>query len=104
MNEAEGRGITIIAQKWLNEILTSGKFSGENPFHYESKQLRLKFDSIRISNLSKMDGKGVQVGYYWKGHKMCIFTVMDVTLDTTVPDRSIDLTGVSGSMKMVVTD
>lgn len=80
-----------------------GDTGPDNPFYAKDEGLYLKYDSIRIRNLSKVDGVGLEVGYYWKGVKMAIFPVMNISLDMAPALLSLDLNGIGGSMRMVLT-
>ena len=81
---AKDRSITISAQAWLIESLGPQKLRPGNPFYYEDDKLRIKYDSIRIKNLSQYDGRGVQVGYCYQGVKMVIFNIMDVGISNPI--------------------
>jgi hypothetical protein len=66
----------------------------------------MRYDGIRIKNLSRVDGKGVETGYYWKGQKVCVFPVMGISI-VPDPDKLADvlsLDGMAGTMKMVLVD
>lgn len=93
--------ITDAANDFLLQRL-DGFNSPDDPFYTDDKDLYLKYDCIKIRNLSKVDGVGLEVGYYWKGVKMAIFPVMNISLDMAPALLSLDLNGINGSMKMVL--
>jgi hypothetical protein len=93
--------ITNAANEWLLQHVGGGVGS-DNPFYSDGEDLYLKYDCIKIKNLSKVDGVGVEVGYYWKRIKVAIFPVMNISLDMAPALLSLDLDGINGSMKMVL--
>jgi hypothetical protein len=99
--------LTVIGQAWVSELLAEEKVTRpENPFIYVDDTMYMKYDGIRIKNLSRMDGKGVEVGYYYNGQKVCVFPVSGISLDVD-PELLADvlnLDGMTGSMKMVLVD
>ncbi len=98
--------ITVPADHWLQEACSieanSKAKDQKNPFFFDSEGLYLRYNSIRIKNLSKVDGDGAEVGYYWNGIKVCVFPVAGVALDFKGLDHSLDLNGIEGFIKMVV--
>lgn len=95
--------ITLTANVFLQEHFEDPD-KPKNPFFNYDGELYLKFDGIKIKNASAMDGSGVEVGYYWKGVKMCTFPVKKMALDIQGLQNSLDLTGIKGAMRMVIID
>ena len=104
--------ITAPAQIWIDKLFSrefqdmeAKEVPNECPFFFHDDNMFLRYDSIRVENLSKMDGFGLQVGYYWLGVKMCVFPVQDIKL-TPAPHAlnggNLCLEGITGSMKMVL--
>ena len=94
--------ITDAANDYLLERM-DGKQNPDSPFYNDGDELYLKFDSIKIRNAGTIN---VEVGYYWRGVKMCIFPVPNVQIDyLTLPSaaKHIGLKGIAGAMKMVLT-
>jgi hypothetical protein len=100
-----GNRLTERAQEWVRDHLFNEGFTDkDNPFYKTSKgDLYLRYDEIRIVNFAKIDGVGVNVNYYWKGWKVSIFPVNNVSLDTAPAINSLNLNGIAGSMPMVLT-
>jgi hypothetical protein len=101
-----GNRLTEKAQDWVRDYLFNKGFTDKNnPFYNViNGDLHLQYDEIRISNFAKIDGVGVNVNYYWKGWKCCIFPVNNISLDTAPAINSLNLNGIAGSMKMVIID
>ena len=97
--------ITDAANKFLLHRF-DGDTDPDNPFYNEDEELYIRYDSIQIRNFNKVNGVGVEVGYYWKGVKMVVFPVGNIAINFyTGPNASkhIGLDGINGSMKMVLT-
>lgn len=102
-----GNQLTDKAQEWCRcHVFNEGFTDKNNPFYNDSAEglLHLKYDEIRISNFSKVDGVGVWVNYYWKGWKVCKFPVNNISLDMAPAVNSLNLNGIAGSMKIVIVD
>jgi hypothetical protein len=101
-----GNRLTNKAQEWCRDHLFNEGFTDKNNPFYNAKDgdLYLQYDEIRISNFAKIDGVGVNVNYYWKGWKVCLFPVNNISLDMSPAINSLNLNGIAGSMKMVIVD
>lgn len=101
-----GNRLTGQAQYWVKDFLFNEGFTDKNNpfFNVPEGALHLRYDEIRISNFAKIDGVGVNVNYYWKGWKVGIFPVNNVSLDTAPAINSLNLNGIEGSMKIVIRD
>ncbi len=93
--------ITVTANALLWEFEADND-APKNPFFRHEGELYLRFDCIKLTNASLIDGGGVEVGYYWHGIKMCIFPVDRISLEIRGLQSSLDLTGIKGAMRMVI--
>jgi hypothetical protein len=114
-NEQSKNQLTVAANKWIISALFDGnkkkdvssiakKLPDKCPFFASDGKIYLKYDSIRIENMSKIDGKGLNVNYYWLGVKMAIFPVADITLEMApgLLADTLNLEGIIGNMEICI--
>jgi hypothetical protein len=106
--------LTAVTDGWLKEHMeTGGKTGQHNPLFNMDEKLYMQYDSIRIKNVTvdanvitndMANGKGLEVGYYWKGMKVATFPVNGTSIDfhaRSGASASLTLNGLKGAMEIV---
>jgi hypothetical protein len=104
--------LTDMTSGWLKEHFDRrGKTGPHNPFFNMDDKLYMQYDSIRLKNKPmtpkdiEANGKGLEVGYYFRGLKVAIFPVYGTSIDfhsNSGTSASLTLNGLKGAMEIVM--